>query len=209
MDWGGLGKKIASTGATLLGTAFGGGAGGSLLGGMVADVLGVENDPSEISRAIDRDPEAAVKLQKIQSDERVRLREITSKQAVAQIEAETEQHRTVNETMRAELKADSGYRAGWRPMFGYIMAFNMAVISLAFAAGIAAIIYEPANAGNISDGFAAMLASFVTIFSIGLGVLGVQVHKRSKDKELAAGVQKPGVLQRIGSALKNQNDGSK
>lgn len=205
MDWGELGKKIAGIGAPLLGGAIGG-PGGAAIGGMVAEAFGLStDDPTEIAQAIERDPQAAVKLQQIQSDERVRLREIASKQAIAQIDAETEQHRTVNETMRAELQAGSGYRAGWRPMFGYIMAFNMAVISLAFAAAIGAIIYEPTNGKNISDGFAAMLGSFVTIFSIGLGVLGVQVHKRSKDKELAAGVSKPGVLQRIGSALKSQS----
>jgi hypothetical protein len=209
MDWGELGKKIAGIGAPLLGGAIGG-PGGAAIGSMVAEAFGLStDDPTEIARAIDRDPEAAVKLQKVQSDERVRLREIASRQAIAEIEAETEQHRTVNETMRAELKGDSGYRAGWRPAFGYIMAFNMAVISLAFAAGIGAIIWEPANGKNISEGFSAMLGSFVTIFSIGLGVLGVQVHKRSKDKELASGIQKPGVLQRLGKAIQGVGDSSK
>lgn len=207
MDWGELGKKIAGIGAPLLGGAIGG-PGGAAIGGMVADAFGLStDDPTEIARAIDRDPESAVKLQQVQSDERVRLREIAGKQAIAGIEAETEQHRTVNETMRAELKAGSGYRAGWRPAFGYIMAFNMAVISLAFAAGIGAIIHEPTNAGDISDGFAAMLSSFVTIFSIGLGVLGVQVHKRSKDKELADGIKKPGMLQQLRGALGAQQEG--
>lgn len=199
MDWKNLGKKIASTGATLLGTAIGGGAGGSLLGGIVADALGVENEPDEISKAIDRDPQAAVKLKEIQSRERVRLQEIASKQAIAEIEAEAARHRSINETMRAELQASDNFRGRWRPTFGYVMAFNMAVISIAFFAAVVAVILEPEQGGNIADGFAAMLASFVTIFSLGLGVLGIQVHQRSKDKQLAAGVKEPTLLQRLGA----------
>lgn len=208
MDWGQLGKKIASTGATLLGTAIGGGAGGSLLGGIVADVLGVENDPDEISKAIDRDPEAAVKLRQIQSEERVNLREIASKQAIAEIEAGTARHQAINETMRAELQAADNYRARWRPTFGYVMAFNMATISIAFFAAVVAVIVTPEQGGNIADGFSAMLASFVTVFSLGLGVLGIQVHKRSQDKRLAAGIQEPGILQKLGGALRGDREGS-
>jgi len=204
MDWKDIGKKIASTGATLLGTAIGGGAGGSLLGGIVADALGVENEPDEISKAIDRDPQAAVKLREIQSQERVRLREIAGKQAIAEIEAETARHQSINETMRAELQANDHYRGRWRPTFGYVMAFNMATISIAFFAAVIAVILEPEQGGNIADGFSAMLASFVTIFSLGLGVLGIQVHQRSKDKRLAAGVPEPTLLQRLGSIAGKQ-----
>lgn len=207
MDWKNLGKKIASTGATLLGTAIGGGAGGSLLGGIVADVLGVENDPDQISKAIDRDPEAAVKLRQIQSDERVRLREITGRQAIAEIEADTARHRAINDTMRAELQAQDSYRGRWRPTFGYVMAFNMATISIAFFAAVVAVIVNPEQGGAIADGFAAMLAAFVTIFSLGLGVLGIQVQQRSKDKRLAAGIDEPTILERIGATMKRDREG--
>ena len=209
MDWKDIGKKIASTGATLLGTAIGGGAGGSLLGGIVADALGVENDPDEISKAIDKDPEAAVKLRQIQSDERVQLRKIAATQAVAEVEAESQRLQTVNETMRAELQAADNFRGRWRPTFGYVMAFNMAAISVAFFVAIMSILYQPEHAGDISSGFSAMLGAFVTIFSLGLGVLGIQVHQRSKDKRLAAGIQEPGILQSVGSKLQAIGGGSK
>lgn len=202
MDWGQLGKKIAAQGATLLGGAIAGPAGAGL-GSIVAEALGVgSDDPSEISQAIDRDPQAAVKLREIQSLERVRLREIASAQALAQVSAETERLRSINETMRAELQACDGYRARWRPTFGYVMAANMATISVAFFAAVGAVIMNPGSAGAISAGFADMLGAFVTIFSLGLGVLGVQVHQRSKDKRLAAGINEPGTLQRLASAVK-------
>ena len=202
MDWGQLGKQIASTGATLLGSAIAGPAGAGL-GAIVAEALGVDStDPSEISQAIERDPMAAVKLREIQSTERVKLREIQSAQVLAEIAASTEQQKTVNETMRAELTACDPYRARWRPTFGYVMAANMATISVAFFAAVAAVIVDPASAGAISTGFSDMLGAFVTIFSLGLGVLGIQVHQRSKDKRAAAGIRETSLLERLGSSVK-------
>lgn len=202
MDWVELGKKIAGTGATLLGGAVGGAA-GARLGAIVAEALGVDsNDPSDIAWAIERDPQAAVKLREIQSAERIRLQEITASQVLAEISAGTEQQKAVNETMRAELSACDPYRARWRPTFGYVMAFNMAVMSIAFFASVAAIIFAPESAGLISSGFADMVGAFVTIFSLGLGVLGVQVHQRSRDKRAAAGISEISTIDRIGGLIK-------
>lgn len=201
MDWKALGKKIAGTGATLLGGAIGG-PGGARLGGMVADALGLDtDDPDSIATAIDQDPEAALKLAEIQSAERVSLREISSRQAIAELEADTARQKTVNETMRSELQAQDNYRGRWRPTFGYVMAANMAIITLGFFCAIVAVIFTPESAGAIAAGFAEMLSAFVVIFSLGLGVLGVQVHQRSKDKRLAAGAPDPGILQKLGSVV--------
>lgn len=204
MDWKALGKKIAGVGAPLLGGAIGG-PGGAALGGIVADALGADTDqPDDIAKAMQQDPNAAVKIRQVQAEERTRLREITSKQAIAEIEAETARHQTVNETMRAELKAQDNYRARWRPTFGYVMAANMLAISVAFFWAMGAIIFSPEDGGSIASGFAEMLAAFVTIFSLGLGVLGVQVHNRSKDKRLAAGVEDKGILQKLRDTVRGE-----
>lgn len=202
MDWGELGKQIAGTGATLLGGAIGGPA-GARLGAVVAQALGVESsEPSDIALAIERDPQAAVKLREVESAERIRLQEIVTSQVLAEITAGTEQQKAVNETMRAELSACDPYRARWRPTFGYVMAFNMAIMSIAFFAAVTAVIFDPENAGKISNGFGEMVGAFVTIFSLGLGVLGVQVHQRSADKRAAAGIKQVSAIERFSSAVK-------
>lgn len=208
MDWKALGKKIASIGAPLLGGAIGGPA-GAALGGIVAEALGVEtNDPNEIALAIDKDPAAAVKLKEIQAQERIRLQEIASAQALAEIQAETEQHRTINETMRAELLASDNFRARWRPTFGYIMAANMAMISIAFFWAMGAIILQPSDSGAIAKGFSEMLESFLLIFSFGLGVLGIQVHQRSREKIVAgAAVSDSSLTQKIREAIRGEGAG--
>lgn len=209
MDWKALGKKIASIGAPLLGGAIGGPA-GAALGGIVAEALGVEtNDPNEIALAIDKDPAAAVKLKEIQAQERIRLQEIASAQALAEIQAETEQHRTINETMRAELLASDNFRARWRPTFGYIMAANMAMISIAFFWAVGAIIWQPSDSGAIAKGFSEMLESFLLIFSLGLGVLGIQVHQRSREKIVAgtAATSDVTLTQKIREAIRGEGAG--
>lgn len=85
MDWKALGNKIVDFGAPLLGGAIGG-PGGAALGGVVADMFGGNpEDPGSLLQAMERDPEARVKLAQIQSDERVRLREIAAEQTKAQL----------------------------------------------------------------------------------------------------------------------------
>src|SRR5690606_6771932 len=134
MDWIDVGKKIAATGAGLLGSAIAGPAGAGL-GSIVADVLGVENRPDEIALAIERDPQAAVKLQEVQSQERVRLQEIASAQVLAEIQASTARQQTVNETMRAELKHDGWFKSGWRPFIGWVfgICITFLIVAMVYA----------------------------------------------------------------------------
>lgn len=74
MEWSDLGKSVAKV-APLLGTAIGGPLGGGV-GAIIASVFGAENDPTEIASAIKADPQAAIKLRKIELDHSARLQEL-------------------------------------------------------------------------------------------------------------------------------------
>jgi len=108
--WKDLGHKVAEF-APLLGTAVGGPLGGGV-GSLIASAFGVEDKPEAILEAIKTDPGAAVKLQKIQSDERVRLEEIQSNYLANTLE-------TVNKTMRAEATSEHWMQWSWRPLVGH------------------------------------------------------------------------------------------
>lgn len=81
MDLSDLGKKIANF-APLLGSVVGGPAGGAI-GSIIASAFGVENDPKEIYQAISNNPEAAVKLRKIELDNKTDLEKIKMEEAKA------------------------------------------------------------------------------------------------------------------------------
>ena len=182
MDWKEVGKKVASLGLPLLGTAIGG-PGGGAIGAVVASALGLEDDnPELVAEALKQDPNAAIKLQEIQTRHKEALEEIAFKKFKAGLDTEiaieqevTKRGDTTQQTMRAELQADSGYRAGWRPLFGYITALGTGglLFSLVYS-----IFKNPAEAGDIIE------AATVVIFMM-LTVLGVNITKRSQDKQVA------------------------
>lgn len=107
MNWKDLGGKVAQTGAHLLGTALAGPGAGSALGSIVGNALGVSDPtPDNIAAAIDKDPDAAVKLAKIQADRQTELEQIAAQKAV-QLSAE--------QTKREQ--SDAADRASARDLF--------------------------------------------------------------------------------------------
>jgi len=86
----------------------------------------------------------------------------------------------VNQTVRTDATSDDPYVRRMRPTFGYVMAvtWGAQMLALAFI-----ILTDPAQAGTVVNA----MASLGTIWSVGLGVLGIYVYKRSDDKRLANG----------------------
>ncbi len=96
MDWHDVAEKVAAA-APALGAALGG-PGGAAVGGLVASVLGVEATPAAVQEAVDHDPQAALKLRRIEADlERALVR-------------------TRGEALVAELKGESALQRNWRPL---------------------------------------------------------------------------------------------
>lgn len=177
MDWSALGKRVAQA-APILGGAIG--PGGAAVGGLVASLFGVENDPDAINQALDSDPEAAIKLRELENEHRRELIRL-------QLEAETARHAQINKTMRAELATEDRYKSYWRPTFGYLAALTWTVQGLAL---VYAIVADPAEAPRIIEA----IGSLGFMWSVALGVLGIQIHARSRDKQTAAGQQPTGLL---------------
>ena len=71
MDWKALAGKLSGF-APVIGTAIGGPAGG-IVGSMVAAALGVEETPEAVAKELKHNPEAYIKLKKLESDERLKL----------------------------------------------------------------------------------------------------------------------------------------
>ena len=83
MSWSDLGKTIASY-APLLGSVVGGPAGGAI-GSVIASALGVDNSPTSIIQAVKDDPESAIKLRKIELDNKTELERLAMETARLEI----------------------------------------------------------------------------------------------------------------------------
>lgn len=83
MNWSDLGKNIAKF-APLLGGVVGGPA-GSAIGSIIASEFGVEDKPEAVFNAVKNSPDAAVKLRKIELNNKTELERIKMEQAKTEI----------------------------------------------------------------------------------------------------------------------------
>jgi len=171
MKWSELGKSIADF-APALGSVLGGPLGGGL-GGIIANVFGTEEEPGAILAAIKADPAAAVKLQQIQSDERVKIQEAQAIQTASMLE-------TINKTMREESKSEHWMQWAWRPLWGIISATAFFIVCglVCYLAYLAVIGGKP-EAMTMIPG---LITSMTTLFAIPGAILGVASWHRGKQK---------------------------
>jgi hypothetical protein len=186
INWNSVKASVAKV-APLLGTALGGPS-GAAVGTLVASALGVEDKPDAVARALETDPQAAVKLREL---------ELTHKAAMERmlLEAETTRLAEVNHTIRMETQACDPYVRRWRPTFGYVTAGTWLLQSVALMLGIiGAVFVYPEHSGEILNGLSALMAAMVTMWAIALSVLGINISSRSADKRVAAGQDGRGPL---------------
>lgn len=202
MDWKDIGKLIAKAGAPLLGGAIGGPA-GAKLGAVVASVIGAEEaTPDAIAEAMAVNPEAAVELRKAELEHATELRRMAMQERLADLHADSQNKSDINKTMRAEYLAHDTYSGRWRPTFGYVMAFNMAVVSLAAAAAMVLVVLK--HPEKIGEVFGAVTA----LFSVGLAVLGVNIRARSVDKAVMQDKSAGGLLDAIAARISKPSGGA-
>jgi len=119
MDWKELGSMVGKY-APLIGNLLpipGAGVAGTLL----AAAFGTDKTPDAIHAAIKADPEAAIKLAKIEADNRVALQ--------AQVlSAETLRIQSVNQTMQAEAKSEHWAQWLWRPYNGFLFGTTLFMV---------------------------------------------------------------------------------
>lgn len=118
MDWKDLAGTVGKF-APLLGTLIGGPA-GTAIGAMVSAGLGVGNTPNEVAQALQINPDAAVKLRQIQSDNQIELQKLLVQSEANRLAADTSTILAVNATMQAEASADHWPTYSWRPFVGFV-----------------------------------------------------------------------------------------
>lgn len=178
MDWSDVGDIVAEA-APLIGGILGGPA-GAAVGSMVASAFGAEPNPDAVAAAVQGDPEAALKLRRLEQEH---IRELER----MHLEAETSRLAQINKTMRAEAAANDPYVRRWRPTFGYVAALTWAA---QIGATAYAVIGSPARAAEIIQAVTAL----TPMWSVALAVLGISISKRSADKQVAAGQRPSGAL---------------
>lgn len=154
---------------------------------------------STVARAVtgqDTD-QGALEALKADPNKLIEYQTAVSAHALAIYQEETKRLQAVNETIRAEAASGDPYVRRWRPTFGYCVALTWVALMGAAAYVIAT---NPAQAGNVITA----MGNLSAMWGIALAVLGVAVHERSKDKQVAAGQMPTGPFAALANLLKRK-----
>jgi hypothetical protein len=173
--WQQLGKTVAKY-APLLGGALGG-PGGAVLGQLVAGAFGVEATPQAIEQAITQDPQAALKLQEIQTRHKERLEELALERHKADLAAETARHGESQATIRHEAQHGTDYVKETRPK----------IARLSFYAGAGYVILSEAARMIAKLNDADLPGTDTTLLATLFGPVGFYMTMRSVDAFTAKG----------------------
>jgi len=190
MNWSAIGQSVAKV-APLIGSLLGGPAGGAV-GAMVANAMGVDNNPAAVASVLQADPAVLTRIRELELTHAAELQRM-------QIEAETARLSEINQTIRAEAASLDPYVRRWRPTYGYAAAFTWSVqmIGLMIIVGYV-VVEEPTSASVVISALAGLLGPLMVLWGVALSILGVSIAKRSQDKQIAAGQQPaPGLLTMI------------
>ena len=190
MSWKNLGETVAQF-APLLGAALPI-PGGAALGSIIASVFGGDaNDPKSLSRAIQANPEAAVKLKQIETEHKTELERIAMQRMANELAADTARIDSVNKTMQVE-SSRGGLPAFWRPFWGIIsaVAFFIKVSAISYL-----LVFKPEQAATAITA----LSSLSIFWGVPLAILGVSAYHRGVEKRIAAGEK----ISNVATLLKN------
>ena len=175
-------EKVVGKIAPLLGSALG--PLGTVAGTLVSAALGVENKPDEILEAIKTNPEAALKLKEIESNNEVELQKAILLAESAKIAEQTKQIIAVNATMQAEV-SHGGFSGFWRPFWGVVSgtAFGVVAVFVCFLGYQAVLGGKPEALNMIPQ----LVTSMSLLFAIPGAILGVSAYQRGKMQRAQAG----------------------
>ncbi len=175
MSWKAIANTVGKIAPTL-GSLLGGRAGESI-GTLIATTLGVENTPEGVSEALRINPEAAVKLAEIESNQKIKLQELQIDLAKAELQSETQNMTDINTTMQAEGKSEHFLTYSWRPLIGYSVAIaSIGGVVITITAYVAALCGRPEGLTNLPMVLGALAGLNLT----SMPVLGVASYFRGK-----------------------------
>jgi hypothetical protein len=172
-DWKSL-VPLVSKAAPLVATALGG-PGAGAVAGLLASAFGVPAEPDALAKAIQADPTAALRLAELQEQNKAELARIALRHAEIEAETEVKALQEANASLRAEIASSDPYVRRMRPTMGYMIC---ATLAAEVVIGGVATLWVP----EAMVAYGAFVTAMAMPMTTALGVLGVYVNGRSKEK---------------------------
>ena len=140
----------------------------------LSDTLSEQEAQSKIDQAMNSlSPEQLLELKK-------EIIESESELLKAELENQTEQMATVNQTMRLEMQSDDKFLKRSRPTNIYCFAFSMTIFFVSFA--IISVVAVLKNNADMVENIVKLAFSLLGIVSAWAAIVGVNINSRGKEK---------------------------
>jgi len=200
VNWDSVKDKVGKF-APVLGLALGGPAGGTV-GKLLGSVLGTDDNPDNISAALDSADDATkARILELQENNRHELETMVLQKEIEEVKAGSQDISSVNATMRTEAAQGHPWSGAWRPFWGFVSAIAFILVVI----GILVIMGWCIVNGDVNF-FKEMPGIVVAIFQLFLipgSILGVASWHRGKKQRIEAGEdQSSSVFQTLLNGMK-------
>jgi hypothetical protein len=186
--------------APLLGTAIMG-PGGAAVGSLVANVLGTEDEPESIAKALEgATPDQKAKLIELQENNRHELAKLTLQKAISDNELDASTIGEVNQSIRVEAQQGHKWSGAWRPFWGFAsaIAFVIAVVGIIILAAYAI----STKQFKLLEYVPTLTFQLAALFTIPGAILGVASWHRGRKQRIEAGeTARPGLMDAVVSRI--------
>lgn len=152
---------------------------------LLASTFGLKSDckPQELLEAIQADSEAHFKLAQLQLNHHAELEKLQGELLRAQ-------SNNVRHEMLKEYSLDNKFKSYWRPAFGYMVVIAIPIITI-WLIGLGSYVFfvNPQKLSLLEFILTVILSPIINLLSWCVGILGINIYHRSKDKSLLLGTE--------------------
>lgn len=186
MDWKDIATLIRDDAPALSGILAATGVGAPVAaaiaaaGSLAGAALGVPGTPDDVGKALQVNPDAAVKLRQLETDEAKTLATLAAQTRVAEITADSDAVKATNTTMQAEAAADHWPTYSWRPFIGFAVGANI-ILSTCMVVGVfVAMCLNAAGADKAVAALPGALGALAALVALASPILGIASWYRGK-----------------------------
>lgn len=196
MDWKDVAGQVVKAGAPIIGGALLGPLGstaGSIIGGIIANNLGVDNTPEAVGNAIAAGDPATISAALTKSESEA----VAKWDSIARVaEAASKQAEVINATMAAEVaKGMPWYH--WRNLYGQSVTVEVGLTSMIF---IYSLVFDAA----VNARFVTSSGWLVQWYTLRFGLLGFIQNASTNEKVAALTGEAPSIIKNIAKAVRGK-----
>lgn len=193
MNWADIGNLIKDSAPLIAGALLSPISAPVAIISVLCAKFGLKSDcqPQDIYNAIVADKEASYKLAELQLNHHEAIQRLLTTST-------TDHLAMIKSTMLKEYTIENKYKSYWRPSFGYMLVFIIPVVILWFLALASFTFFcDPNKLSLLQSLLNVIISPIFDLMTWCIGVLGVNIYHRSRDKNALLGMDSKNLLSQL------------